>query len=545
MLMNKILRFSFVALMAMMVGNVMADSWEKASSIAVGDVVLLTVDNSSVTSELKGIKSGSTPIGDIVAYTGVPAGVYPLTVEAGSTEGTFAFKGEGGYLCAVKTKNALNVSETKDALSSWTVTFDGSVATLKTNDGTDDRYLKYNSSSPRFACYKSGQTDITLWKKLAAGAILPPTFSVAGGIYFEAQTVALSCETEGAKILYTIPAGQDPEYTDDENYTGVFYDGTPLTISRNTTIKAMAVKDGKTSSIATATYTIIPTEGKGTAESPFSIADALTVVDALADGATSQVVYTQGYVVGDITISNGQAQFKIGATAGAAENLITVYKAKGLENENFVEGDAKAGDLVVINAALQRYVKDEVVTPETQYGYIYSINGETSKTTPTLVGDGSENNPFTANDLIIMKKSQRPTEAVWVKGIIRGSYKSKTELDTDKASNIAIATSAEATEFAPVELKSNSVYREKLNVVDNAANKGKEVKLYGKITDYFSTTGVKDLESAVLDGETISGINDLKVNSKFNGAIYNLKGQRVQTMSRGLYIKDGKKFIVK
>ena len=94
-------------------------------------------------------------------------------------------------------------------------------------------------------------------------------------------------------------------------------------------------------------------------------------------------------------------------------------------------------------------------------------------------------------------------------------------------------------------MKSNSVYREKLNVVDNAANKGKEVKLYGKITDYFSTTGVKDLESAVLDGETISGINDLKVNSKFNGAIYNLAGQRVQTMSRGLYIKDGKKFIVK
>ena len=68
MLMNKILRFSFVALMAMVVGNVMADSWEKASSIAVGDVVLLTVDNSSVTSDLKVIKSGSTPIGDIVAY---------------------------------------------------------------------------------------------------------------------------------------------------------------------------------------------------------------------------------------------------------------------------------------------------------------------------------------------------------------------------------------------------------------------------------------------------------------------------------------------
>ena len=544
--MNKFLRFSFVALLAMVYGNVYADSWEKASSIAVGDVVLLTVDNSSVTNELTGIKSGSTPIGDIVNYTGEPAGVYPLTVEAGSADGTFAFKGEGGYLCVVKGKNALNNSETKDALSSWIVTFDGSVATLKINDGADDRYLKYNSSSPRFACYKSGQTDITLWKKLAAGAIIPPKFSVAGGMYFETQTVALSCDTEGAKILYTIPSGQDPEYIDDENYTGVFYNGTPLTISRNTTIKAIAVKDGKTSSIVAATYTIIPTEGKGTDESPFSVADALAVINTLADGGISPIVYTQGYVVGDITISNGQAQFKIGATADATESLITVYKAKGLENEAYVEGDAKAGDLVVINAALQKYVKDDAVTPETQYGYIYSINGETSKTTPTLVGDGSENNPFTANDLIVMKKSQRPTEAAWVKGYIIGSASSATQLkEEDVASNIAIAENAESTSFVPVELKGNSIFREKLNVVDNPANKGKEVKLYGIITDYFSTTGLKDLEIAVLDNETISNINELKANTKYEGAIYNLAGQRVQTMDRGLYIINGKKVIMK
>ena len=545
--MKKNLRYSFVVLLAMIVGNVYADSWEKASSIAVGDVVLLTVDNNSVTNELSGIKSGSTPIGDIVGYTGVPAGVYPLTVEAGSTDGTFAFKGADGYLCVVKGKNALNTSETKDALSSWTVTFAGAVASLKINDGSDDRFLKYNSTSPRFACYKSGQTDITLWKKLAAGAIIPPTFSVSGGMYFETQTVSLSCETEGAKILYTIPAGQDPEYTDDNNYTGVFYDGTPLTISQNTTIKAMAVKDGKTSSIVTATYTIIYTRGKGTAESPFSVADALTVINALEDGGTSSAVYTQGYVIGDITVNNGQAQFKIGATADATENLITVYKAKGLENESYVEGDTKAGDLVVINAALQKYVKNEVVTPETQYGYIYSINGVTSKTAATLVGDGSENNPFTVADLLVMSNSQRPTEAAWVKGFIIGSASSATQLkDEDVASNIAIAESAESTSFVPVELKNNSIFREKLNVADNPANKGKEVKLYGIITDYFSTTGIKNLSDAILDGETITtGISSVKSAAAQNGAIYNIAGQMVNKGYKGLVIQNGKKFFQK
>jgi len=545
--MKKNLRYSFVVLLAMIVGNVYADSWEKASSIAVGDVVLLTVDNNSVTNELSGIKTGSTPIGDIVGYTGVPAGVYPLTVEAGSTDGTFAFKGANGYLCVVKGKNALNTSETKDALSSWTVTFAGAVASLKINDGSDDRFLKYNSTSPRFACYKQGQTDITLWKKLAAGAIIPPTFSVSGGMYFETQTVALSCETEGAKILYTIPAGQDPEYTDDNNYTGVFYDGTPLTISQNTTIKAMAVKDGKTSSIVTATYTIIYTRGKGTAESPFSVADALTVINALEDGGTSSAVYTQGYVIGDITVNNGQAQFKIGATADATENLITVYKAKGLENNAYVEGDTKAGDLVVINAPLQKYVNKEVVTPETQYGYIYSINGVTSKTAATLVGDGSENNPFTVADLLVMSNSQRPTEAAWVKGFIIGSASSATQLkDEDVASNIAIAESAESTSFVPVELKNNSIFREKLNVADNPANKGKEVKLYGIITDYFSTTGIKNLSDAILDGETITtGISSVKSAAAQNGAIYNIAGQMVNKGYKGLVIQNGKKFFQK
>ncbi len=41
-----------------------------------------------------------------------------------------------------------------------------------------------------------------------------------------------------------------------------------------------------------------------------------------------------------------------------------------------------------------------------------------------------------------------------------------------------------------------------------------------------------------------SNIKSISAN-RFNGAVYNLKGQRVQTMTRGLYIRDGKKIIVK
>ena len=41
--------------------------------------------------------------------------------------------------------------------------------------------------------------------------------------------------------------------------------------------------------------------------------------------------------------------------------------------------------------------------------------------------------------------------------------------------------------------------------------KGKEILLHGQITSYFSTTGVKNLDEAVLDGETISGISEITV----------------------------------
>ena len=102
-----------------------------------------------------------------------------------------------------------------------------------------------------------------------------------------------------------------------------------------------------------------------------------------------------------------------------------------------------------------------------------------------------------------MVEESYPTESVWVKGIIVGSAKSATELNTeDKASNIAIAKDEDSSsEFVPVELKSESDARTQLNVVDNPNNNGKEVWLFGKIQKYFGVAGVKNLEAFKLEGQ--------------------------------------------
>ena len=67
--------------------------------------------------------------------------------------------------------------------------------------------------------------------------------------------------------------------------------------------------------------------------------------------------------------------FAIADEAGGTTTL-TIYRAKDLENANFTEETInrfKEGDEVVLQGKLQKYVKNEVVTPELTSGYLVSV----------------------------------------------------------------------------------------------------------------------------------------------------------------------------
>ena len=97
--MNKTLRFTLLSMLMMLCGTMWAQSWEKTNTLSVGDVVVLAVDNGSVTKELSGVTTSGTTIGQVENYNGTPAGLYPLTIVAGSAEGSIAFKTSvGTYL---------------------------------------------------------------------------------------------------------------------------------------------------------------------------------------------------------------------------------------------------------------------------------------------------------------------------------------------------------------------------------------------------------------------------------------------------------------
>ena len=75
-----------------------------------------------------------------------------------------------------------------------------------------------------------------------------PTFSPAGGTYTTEQNVTLACATSGATIYYTTD-GTEP------SASSTLYEGT-ITIGTTTTLKAIAIKNGISSEVAEAVYTI-------------------------------------------------------------------------------------------------------------------------------------------------------------------------------------------------------------------------------------------------------------------------------------------------
>lgn len=104
-----------------------------------------------------------------------------------------------------------------------------------------------------FECHNTTKTNGVVWvnsvefKEEVAGAPEDPTFSLAEGLYTSAQSVELTCKTEGASIYYTLDGS-----TPDKSAT--LYSAA-IPVSKTTTIKAVAIKDDIASSIVSATYT--------------------------------------------------------------------------------------------------------------------------------------------------------------------------------------------------------------------------------------------------------------------------------------------------
>ena len=174
---------------------------------------------------------------------------------------------------------------------------------------------------------------------------------------------AVSTETTGAKDVtnaYAIAEGKQA--------AGTIYT-LKVTSAHNTQItKILIYKKGAT-----------PDPGPDPQIQEINVAKALEIINALADGKTTEEEYkVTGTVktIDEISTSFGNATFDIVDNINDA-NVLKVFRAKDANGNKIVdENIVKVNDVVVVQGKLQKYVKNSEVTPEVaQNGKILTVNG--------------------------------------------------------------------------------------------------------------------------------------------------------------------------
>ena len=425
MLMKKILRYSFVALLAMVFAPVFAED------------IIWQEDFSSYAKD-------SVPSGGTYNYVCVAGGsatkIYTETLAGGTAPELLVGKKSG------------------DKIGSFT-------ATIPLNGKSGDMVLSYKANYDRLTVTATGAT---LGTKTSSGTSYSIPVTVAAG-------------TQSITLTFTNTNSSNVRFDDAKLYQG-------------TSKKPAGLSWGKASTSVTlgGDYTNIPT---------LQNSNNLDVVCKSSNDSVCTVTNA-----GLITV------------VGAGETTISAEFAGNDEYE------AQTVSIVItVKAAIDPDAK------------------------------GQQNNPYLMTDedfqqmVLALDTISKPKSAtIYVKGYITNIEEVSTE-----HGNATFKIAATQDTDAAIKIKVfRAKYLEKVGfTAENQIAVGDEVIICGQIQWYYPEEGNKEPQFAQggyiysLNGNTASHIDNVKSDNRFNGAIYNLAGQRVQTMKRGLYIINGKKVV--
>ena len=385
--MNKILRYSFVALLAMVFGNISAENviWQEDWS-SWGDYVKKVLDGvnpnyvfeGTATNEDGSFKSGTT--------------IYNEKLAGGEAPELLVAKNGGKFIATVNLGgNSGDMTLSFKCNKNIPVEVSGGTIGENTGSGNDYSYAITGAS---------GTLTITFNNSLSANARLDDIKLFQGQ---GKKAAGLSWGTSSRTV--TIGANDNVFPTlQNENNLAVTYsssnqtvatiasDGTiTLIAAGKTTIKAESAEtDEFAAGKAEYELTVNEAQGGGGGDEiqEISVSKAIEIINDLENGKTTTEQYkVKGFIVGtpdfqrkaDQTLY-GNVNFDIADTKGGSPTL-TVFRAKDFDNANFTEetiNRIKEGDEVVVQGKLQKYVKNEVVTPELTSGYLISVNGSTT-----------------------------------------------------------------------------------------------------------------------------------------------------------------------
>lgn len=445
-------------------------SWTGSSGETWSIVVDGGATNQNVTNNYAQVGTRNSPSTSVTFSTsGITGTITSIVIDCASYSGI-------GTVDATVGGNAFGTQS--QSIPSWSsntggeVTFSGSASgaiVVTMTNGNNGRAMYIKSITVTYSTGGGTPTCAT------------PTFSPAEGTYTSTQSVSISTETDGATIYYTTD-GSTPT-TSSTVYSSA------ISVSSNSTIKAIAVKDGyNNSSVASASYVIVTLEHAGTKADPYSVADARNAIDA---GVGITDVYATGIVSEIVTAYNpsyGNISYNISSDGETSSAQLQAYRGKSYDGEDFTSaGDIRVGDEVVVFGTLKKYnstyefeennqlvslvrpaVPSIVVSTASLSGFTYEEDsGPSDEKTFTVSGsDLTENiavglsgsnyemslssgSGYTSNLSLTQTAGAVPTTTVYVRlkeGLSTGEFEDTITLSSEGATSQTVILSGEVTE---------------------------------------------------------------------------------------------------
>lgn len=252
-------------------------------------------------------------------------------------------------------------------------------------------------------------------------------------------------------------------------------------------------------------------------EGTITCAEAVAICEQVGTTGTTEEYTVRGYIT-EIKYAwseqYGTATFWI-ADAKDGENTLQAYSCAPLKDADKVFA---VGAYVELVGKLKKFNTTNEVEKGT-YTIITPAEGGTTPEEPETpevetVGDGTEANPFTVEDVIALNNTLSGKH--YVKAYIVGQAVGQSfvdGLDTEapfvaaegstQGTNLAIASTLtpDTANIIPVQLPKGDL-RNDFNLVENPDKLGAQVLIYGDLIKYFNLPGIKNTTSIVVVGET-------------------------------------------
>lgn len=575
--MNKFLRYSFVVLMAMFMGNAFAEEFkvtfkdcggssddgtkqtEISGIVSEGASIFSAVEESSdiyQAREGRGIKlgTGKRP-GSLILKLSSPIKVSTIKFTArkyNDTETAITVNGKdfteldgnfNEYTVELNGSEVDKISITTPEKRAYitTMTIIGEVVEYTPDEPSDNPFEKYNISSGSIT-EKDGQVIVD-FKGTNQNQ------EITGNMVFEFGenklctkcTVVVTFPTEElAQAAYNAAKGDDEPATIDGKTVSVIL-AKDVSMMSKILVKSMMkmLIDGEKSGLGTSLEDLM-TPNQANVLGGILQKDVASDMDFYIKGKIAKIKY-------EFSAQYGTATFFISAD-GNNDYTFQCYSVYYLENKPWVEGNTqiKVGDEVIICGKIVNYQGN---TPETvsKQAYIYSLNGVTKNEggeNPQPSDEVKEVTVAKALEIVNALENGKTTSEEYV---ITGIVTTIDEISTNYG-NATFDIADNAGDAAILK-----VYRAKdaegQKITDeNIVKVGDTVKVQGKLQKY--------VKNDVVTPEVASGCKILTVNGKSTGItsiksddadapLFNLAGQRVDASYKGVVIKNGKKMLQK